>query len=245
MKNISKFSLIIFLLLMVSTVNAQISVKDVANDLPTNSSAFIDFSKIYYNSGNNDSKGMIIPSVNLGTFVFQYDPNSSTEYPTFFDGMVVYNNTASATTVTTGDNPSTSVSVVPGFYYFSNPNGEANGNLTSGVWKPIGDSTKVAITDNIIKDTNVTVNGAVEKVAKLAGTADGTSSFVTIGTGTLPANTVVKFRKAVIYDAAGDLVFETSAVAYNKATNVVKTGSGFINQVLPAGTYSVEVFYTP
>jgi hypothetical protein len=54
--------------------------------------------------------------------------------------MLVYNS-AIGTTLTTGNRSSTETAVTPGFYYFSNPDGASNGNITNGVWTPMGGGT--------------------------------------------------------------------------------------------------------
>lgn len=60
-------------------------------------------------------------------------------YPSYLDGMIIYN----IGTGLTNANPAlggVQISVSPGFYYFSNPNGAVNGNINSGQWKPFSSS---------------------------------------------------------------------------------------------------------
>ena len=107
-------------------------VNSAININAPNSSAFIDASS---NSGNNITtnigKGLLYPRVNLTTFAgFSGAPvGIPTSYPTYYDGMVVYN-TATGTAGIGG------TIVNPGFYYYTNKTTGVNG----GKWVRMNDS---------------------------------------------------------------------------------------------------------
>jgi hypothetical protein len=137
--------------------------------------------------------------------------------------------------------------VTPGFYYFSNPTGAAP-STTVGQWLPVGSgaaaaAATVVIANGTAVNNNVTVNGTVERVVRLTGiAADGVNTTLNLSAAITTAGvTVGKFRKASIYNAAGDLVMEATG-SYN--AGVLVTGNGFMNNLLPVANYSVELYYT-
>ncbi|WP_294243708.1 shufflon system plasmid conjugative transfer pilus tip adhesin PilV [uncultured Chryseobacterium sp.] len=121
-------------------MQAQIQINNGTNNTITNSNVILDGSTSFSTeagAGPNVGKGIIIPSVNLVNFEFDLTLADGSTFPTYFDGMIVYNN-ATGNTLTTGNRPSSSLAVTPGYYYFSNPNGASNGNITGGQWKAMG-----------------------------------------------------------------------------------------------------------
>lgn len=126
--------------MMSQSLMAQIGTQGVDNSIST-SNVLIDGSSgfsVEAGAGANVGKGIIIPSVDLVNFEFDLTIADGFTFPTYFDGMFVYNN-ATGATLTSGDRPSNSTNVTPGFYYFSNPDGYNNGNITDGQWIRIGD----------------------------------------------------------------------------------------------------------
>ncbi|WP_353078265.1 hypothetical protein [Flavobacterium sp.] len=123
----------------------------------TNSNVFLDASSSFSTEAGaapNTGKGIVLPSVDLVNFAFDLTLADGFTFPTYFDGMVVYNN-ATGTTLTTGNRSSVATSVTPGYYYFSNPNGANNGNVLSGVWKPLGGvsitgTSPIALTSGVV-----------------------------------------------------------------------------------------------
>lgn len=206
--------------------NAQVNVNNGTQaGIVNNSNAAIDLSGAFSaeaGAGAYVGKGVIVPSVDLVNFQFDLSLADGTTFPTFFDGMIVYNG-ATGTTLTTGNRSSTATAVVPGFYYFSNPNGSANGNITAGVWTPLGASALSVKSKTVV------------------GTANGTSA--TLSLASFTANEVTKFLGAKVYNSAGTQLIMTADNEYLTATNVLTTANGFIAQALPAGTYSVIVEY--
>ena len=158
--------------------NAQVKTHYPAEGIES-SNVFIDASgfdaKII---GNNfTGKGLVVPSVNLVEFEFTDVTNYIADgitFPTFYDGMIVYNNTT-GTTTTNGVRSSTAMPVVPGFYYFYNPEGfdiyqyygDAQMAVAAGVWKPLGGTSVTNFSEEslenilkyITKAINVTVIG--------------------------------------------------------------------------------------
>ena len=127
-------------LLTIGVLQAQIQTNNGVLNGVTGSNAMIDGSTYFSTQAGaqaNIGKGIIIPSVNLVNFEFSLTLADGVTFPTYFDGMIVYNN-ATGTTLTTGNRPVTAVAVIPGYYYFSNPNGSASGHIKNGKWIPLG-----------------------------------------------------------------------------------------------------------
>ena len=137
MKKITILSLFI---VGIQGLNAQINISHPPVIDRINSNVFLDASLNFSSAAgasNNVGKGLVVPSVDIVNFEFNADFLSSTDSPSFYDGMLVYNS-AIGTTLTTGNRSSTETAVTPGFYYFSNPDGATNENITGGVWTPMG-----------------------------------------------------------------------------------------------------------
>ncbi len=104
---------------------------------------FLDASSFYDQSLDPSSaaKGFVFPRVDLTSWEFAVDLlfSGSTFFPSFLDGMIVYNSGTGNTSVT-GNNPSVSTAVRPGFYLFSNPDGATNTSITDGKWVRLNDS---------------------------------------------------------------------------------------------------------
>jgi hypothetical protein len=142
MKKISILVLFAFIL-FANKIDAQILTNGNVSSSVLNSNVLIDGSTNYsveVGAGPNVGKGIIVPSVDLVNFAFDLSFADGSTFPTYFDGMVVYNRATGNTSIT-GNNPSTTTAVTPGFYYFSNPNGATNGNVTAGRWIAIGGGT--------------------------------------------------------------------------------------------------------
>lgn len=221
----------IFFLLVICVLSNNITAQvylpsaPVTNAIP-GSNVFLDASTSFSpeaSASNSEGKGIVIPRVDLVNFEFDLTYLDGGTFPSYLDGMVVYNG-VSGTTLTTGNRSSTATDVIPGFYYFSNPDGQANGNITGGIWTPLGGPSAT------IKSKTVT------------STATGTSATLDLGTTIIAASEVNTFLGAKIYDASGNLVM-TADSEYAKTTNILTTGNGFIAQALPAATYTVVVDY--
>ena len=247
-KHITTTILFSFLLAGLGSINAQILLRDTpTNGSASSSIAFIDGSSNPGYNGTNANyagKGILFPSMDL-TLALNGAPfdnasiGAASYNPNYYDGLVVYNTGTGAVTMGTS-----AADVAPGFYYYSNPSATT---WDTGVWTPMGGggaAAAAAIVDDTAVETGVTINASAEKVVRLSGTADGTSTHIDLGTSVLAANTVSDFRKAIVYDATSGHVVTESTGDYDVATNKFVTGNGLMNFLLDAGTYDVEVYYT-
>lgn len=243
MKNLYLFCVLV---ITSSTLFSQIRTNNPTGGTIGGHSAFLDASANLFSTSNNNGKGIAFPTTDLTVFTFNPSNGSSGSYPTAFHGFIVFN-TATGTTPATGAGVGNQA-VEPGFYYFNNPSPGFGFPLTAGQWIALGGGGGGGGAVTIVEDTPVpsaltTASGDVEQIIRLTGTADGTSTHIDLGTTTLAANTVKQFRKAVIYDSTDKLVLESTG-DYNSVTNVFVTGNGMTNVLLPAGDYSVELYYT-
>jgi outer membrane lipoprotein-sorting protein len=205
-----------------SFVSAQVRLTNINNSAVGNMSAFLDASS---NSTNNSStsvgKGMVFPRVTLSTFTFG---GAATGVPNAlfgrYDGMLVYNTSTSGTVPASGGN--TLGTLTEGYWFYENK----SSSLTGGTWKPLGGS------NTLVKSKLVLVTVA----------ANPTTAILNLGTAVIASNEVNTFLGAKIYDSSGNLVLRANS-AYDKATNDLTTGNGFMYQVLPAGDYEVVVEY--
>ena len=220
-----------------SVANSQILSNSVPAPAIAQSNAFLDASTNYgnINSGNNNKhKGLIFPDVDLRTFEFESTIADGATIPGYYDGMVVYNIGLGLT----GNSPATQgvqVNVAPGFYYFSNPSGNADGGVISGRWIPIGSpANNVVKTREVIKTINPGANTAIVNLN------DGDAG---AGSG-MSAVTVNEFIGAKVYvnNVAKDLQMSATS-GYNKVSNELTTGNGFMYQVLAPGTYRFVIEY--
>ena len=238
---------IIYILSLVITTSgySQIVSNNVIASTITNSNVLLDGSTNFSTesgAGSNTGKGIIIPSVDLVNFQFDLSLADTFTFPTYFDGMVVYNN-ASNNTLTNGNRSSTSTAVTPGFYYFSNPNGAANGNVTSGVWKPLGGTSNTSVKN--IDATEATTSTSIDgkQVYALTGTFTAVGIAATVKV-TIPTGMTGYYKMTTFQ---GGRTFREGITSFNidplvTADNVV-TGNGMYNEVYPAGTYTYTLEY--
>ncbi|SIR65443.1 hypothetical protein [Chryseobacterium sp. RU33C] len=134
------------------------TVNSDAVGIATNSSAFIDASSNTSINGNpNLGKGLIFPRTDLSTFTtFGGAPfGILNNYPTFYDGMIVYN-TKDGGVAGVG---ATDGTLKPGFWFYENKSSTVNG----GTWKQVSSSTTNLLT--IAGSTlTSTVNGVTSAV---------------------------------------------------------------------------------
>ena len=234
MKNIFVFALTITSFLSFSQIR---TYNEPAGTI-AGESTFLDASANAFTGTTNKAKGLAFPRTDLTTFTFINEGNFF-NFPTGYDGMVIYNTGTGISSVGGG------VSVTPGFYYFSNTS--SSGSTSTGTWKPLGssESPKIHIIENTATETNlVTANTATEKVISITGTADGITTHMDLGTSVLSEDTVVNFRKAIICDSNGTQVLVAKG-SYDSATNKFVTGNGMMNICLPAANdYKVELYFT-
>ncbi|CEJ70987.1 hypothetical protein SAMN05421866_1237 [Chryseobacterium oranimense] len=240
MKNI--FSLL--LLAGLGTVSyAQVLTNQPTNATITNSNVLLDGSTNFSTEAGAQpyvGKGVIIPSVDLVNFQFDLTLADSVTFPTYFDGMIVYNN-ATGNTLTTGNRSSTSTAVTPGYYFFYNPNGASNGNVTSGVWRPLGGGSAKFDVTSAETATNTLV--ASKQVYAIKGTFAATGSSTAVN---IPAPTgMTALYGITIYKAGTNTVYDRSLYSYTIATTAGNaiTGSPSMSVVYPAGTYDYVIEY--
>ena len=234
-----------YIFLLVSSLSfSQVLTNQSPSASAATSLAFIDgSSSSTYNGVANAGKGIVFPRTDLTAVTSVLDAGSlgSASYnPNYYDGLIVFN-TGTGAIPATGMGTSTD-DVSPGFYFYRNTGTAWN----TGVWKPMnGGTASVAITENTAVATNVVTTSAdAEQVISLTGSADGVSTHIDLGTTILAANTVKQFRKAIVYNASGNLVAIASG-SYDVTTNKFVTGNGMMNVLLPAAAdYKVELYYS-
>jgi len=179
-------------------------------------------------------KGMIIPSVDLINFEFDLTLADGATFPTYFDGMVVYNRSTGAT-LTTGVRSSTVTMVSPGYYYFFNPNGYTAQNVTGGKWRPIGDPRVIIGVSETPTNTIVISSQIFAVKGQFVVTAGNTT--ITLAN---PAGISSLYRITIYKDG---LAYANSLYSYNKSTGAAVTGSPGISSTYPAGTYDYTLEY--
>uniref|UniRef100_A0AAU6WNI8 Uncharacterized protein n=1 Tax=Chryseobacterium endophyticum TaxID=1854762 RepID=A0AAU6WNI8_9FLAO len=108
---------VLTVLMATSLLKAQVQINGGLTFGISNSNVMIDGSAGFSSqsgAGPYSGKGIIIPSVDLVNFQFNLTLAGGATFPTWFDGMIVYNN-ATGTTLTTGNRSSTAIVVTPGF----------------------------------------------------------------------------------------------------------------------------------
>ncbi len=235
------FAMIFVLTIFCSSLYSQVRVvNSVSNSSITDGSAFIDASSnTTINSSTNVGKGLLFPSTDLSTFDSFNNTGplgAPTNYPTYYDGFIVYNTKSGTSSIG-------SVAIEPGFYYYSNPN---QASATGGTWTKMGSAAASSVISTSATNTNLTnSNGGDELVIGLAGTANGTTTVMDLGTTNISADTVDQFRKAYIYDSEGGNLLLIATGTYTSLTNIFVTGNGMMNELLPASSsYYVELYYT-
>jgi hypothetical protein len=226
---------------------AQVANNGSTQNTASATSAFINASVSTFQSLNgfsqdgtgNNGKSLVFPRTDLTQFTFAtFSPG---DFPSNFDAAIVYNSGTGTTPASgsgVGNQP-----VTPGFYYFSNPGSSFNTN--SGQWLPFDNgSTRTDVVNNTVNNTNTIINGVPENVVRLDGTTGGTRTEITLDPAVISAGTVAELREARIYDQTGKLLMIASS-DYDATTNIMTTGDGMVNKLLPAGTYTVELFFLP
>jgi hypothetical protein len=238
MKN--KFILPAFFLLFGVTIQGQISLSHSPNIDISGSSVFLDASTLFSpeaGSPNSTGKGLVVPGVDLVNFQFELALADGITFPSYFDGMIVYNR-STGSTLTSGNRPSTATAVTPGFYYFSNPNGATNGNVTGGVWTAMAGATAKDVTSTEIA-LSTKINGAQLYAINGTFTASGTSPSVSV---TVPSG-MTGYYSLITYQNGKTFRREIYSFDTASSTNNVICGNGIYSEVLPAGTYNYVLEY--
>ncbi|MCE4066117.1 hypothetical protein [Chryseobacterium gleum] len=229
-------------LAMFQYTNAQVRTNGFASGNIAGQGAFLDASGSTggFTDSVNDGKGLVFPRTNLTTFTFATPVTDEDNFPTAYDGMIVYN-TATGTTVS-----GIATSVTPGYYYFSNPTGgTANGFATStGRWVSLSTSPKVTVgTTETTTNTIINTTAGDKQLYAIKGTftASGTSTAVNIPA---PAGMSAMYG-ITIYKAGTNTVYDRSLYSYTIATTAGNaiTGSPSMSVVYPSGTYDYVLEY--
>jgi hypothetical protein len=230
----------IFLLLSLiipSVFIAQVQTNGSVGATLGNTNYFLDASA---SEGFATSTGKLLgfPRVNLTQF--QFNPQIAVDEVvlSFFDGAVVYNS-GTGNSATGTNNPSTATAVTPGFYYFSNPNGVANGNVTAGVWTAMGGGATAKDVTSTEIALSTKINGAQLYAINGTFTASGTSPSVSV---TVPSG-MTGYYSFITYQNGKTFRREIYSFDTASSTNNVICGNGIYSEVLPAGTYNYVLEY--
>ncbi|SDQ73073.1 hypothetical protein SAMN05421664_2363 [Chryseobacterium soldanellicola] len=250
MKKIVLLSILCFL--SSNVYYSQIATNQATVATITDENPFLDASSNFdqsANSSNTVGKGLVYPRTDLTTWVFKTDIIDGINFPTGFDGMIVYN-TGTGNTLTGTDNPTVVSSVAPGFYYFSNPiaAGSVTGSaaVSTGRWLPLGGGGKVDVT-TAETTTNNLVGGRQIYARKGTFTVNGTSTAPTSyapAAITVPASATASIYRVTVYKAGTGSIFANGVYSYDITNGNLITGSPSMSVVYPTGTYDYVVEYT-
>ena len=191
---------------------------------------------------NNFGKGLIYPRTDLTQWSFVTTMLDGVFLPTYFDGMIVFNTGTGATPIT-GNNPTTSTNVIPGFYYFSNPGPVTD--YKTGQWKTLSSSGG---TNTLLGSSNKltsTVNGVTATLTPAAGTITNTIGFDATGvlvkqtTASLPVTNTIANPVNTITSTVNGIVSTTSAVNTNTLTAATSALTSTVNGVAATLTPAV------
>jgi len=138
--------IILFLIITIcigSNSYAQILSNQSVSSAIVNENPFMDASTNFGEISDNRGKGLAFPQTDLTIFTFRTASFDGVQFPSAFDGMIVYNigigNTVAGQGVITP--------VIRGFYYFSNPTADMNNQyISDGHWVRIADQYDLKIT---------------------------------------------------------------------------------------------------
>jgi hypothetical protein len=256
-----KFFIISIALIALKT-NAQIySNTSIESVSIFNSNVLLDGSSTYSveaGAGSNVGKGIIIPSVDLANFEFDLSLADGSTFITYFDGMIVYNNATGSTSIL-GNRSSTVIDVVPGFYYFSNPNGynisqNSSGStsldvakeaISGGVWTALGSGSNIKNYTTTPIKTATSIDGAQVWAVKGSFVATGTTALVSV---IMPVGMTGYYKMTTYLQGLSVKTFRSDISEFKMTplvpnTDNVVTGNGLFSEVYPAGTYDYTLEY--
>lgn len=237
------------------TANAQIRLGNsstVSN--AKSSSAFLDASSSpQYQLNDNVGKGLLFPAVDLSQFTaFRGVPvGEFDDYPSFFDGMIVYNTHVGGTVgggVTTAGK--TDGELTRGYWYYDNP--EIVGrNTTTGTWRSLsasGGDSNVIINEGTENITNIIIDG--QPVYSYKGKFQmgaGSNSTAKVSLAGLPTGVINSkgVYKITIFQGTGSekKYYANGAYSLDLASSTLVTGSPNISSRYPDGTYEYIIEY--
>jgi hypothetical protein len=173
-----------------------------------NSPAFIDgSSNTAANGSSNVGKGLIFPRVDLTSMTSfpSVTVGLANSFPTYFDGMVVYN-TATSGIAGVGNTQGT---LTPGYWYYSNN----SLTTTGGTWKPLGSAGTTT--------TQISLTSAFTPAGTSPGqVAYNTSAFAPTG--------LVYWDGTKWQPIAGDPIIGNEVVNATPNKGLVRSGSGTV-----------------
>lgn len=237
--------LLIIALSVFSFSDAQIKASAAVDAVNAGENAFLDASSYSDTSnwGQSQARGLVFPQVDLVQFRFETHIVDTDNFPTAFDGMIVYN-------VGTGNTAdpalSTQSEVEPGFYYFHNPQGKTlvaggttgNATVAQGQWIPLGSGGSATIKNSetrLGKIDNVQLYGIKDSFTVNA--TDGAKVAINFPSG------LSSIYSIKIYDRATKKLVASSLSSYDVANNKAVTGMGNMSIPLPPATYDYVLEY--
>lgn len=210
------------------------------------SNAFLDSSSNTVNfegeEDRNIGRGLVFPQTDLSTFQLNAEAADGLNFPTYYDGMIVYNTNEGGTTSDSSLTTQTE-NLTKGFYYFSNPDGKTNGSISGGKWVKILDGKELASGVTSGKFWSLNGNAGTTEVVvdkqsgkiksgNFIGTTDEKS--LTLATNNIPRLTIGK-DGGLIKEDVGGTKFDFVLKVYGKA----KFDKGIVTS---ASTYPDYVF---
>ncbi|AFL97967.1 hypothetical protein ACQ1Q1_02355 [Ornithobacterium rhinotracheale] len=119
------------------SANAQVLTNGLPKAQLLDTNYFLDASNFQGEADLSTGKLLGFPKTDLTKFKFNLDVVTDEVVLSGFDGVVVYN-MAKGTTGSDAATQGKQVSVTPGFYYFSNPNGAETQSVANGQWVRLG-----------------------------------------------------------------------------------------------------------
>ncbi len=236
-------------------VQAQIRVSNSSLIInAVRSSAFLDAASTpQYNNSPILGKGLLFPSVDLSLFTkFSGVPvGEMDDYPTFYDGMIVYNTKVGGEVangaLTAGKTAGT---LARGYWYYDNPvvSGQTR-TLITGTWRPLTPSvedSKVIINSNVENTTNLIIDG--KPVYAYKGTftmAAGSTAKIDLQLPDLVKNSADGLYRITIFQGvdANKKYYANGVYSLDVATGLAVTGSPGISSRYPDGTYEYVIEY--
>jgi hypothetical protein len=194
-----------------------------------NSPAFVDASSNpMVNNSQNLGKGLVFPRVDLSNFTLPaltggYGKN--TNFPTFLDGMIVYNKNTGGTAGV----GSTEGTLTPGYWYYENKSGTESG----GTWKPLSSGSSVG--SALTGSASIVIDGDSIMRAALTGdvTAVANSNATVIATGAV--NTAKLADNSVTSAKIVDATIATADLADNAVATAKINGAAVTQDKLADG----------
>ena len=242
--NLYKKTAITFVLMFsINSVSAQVRIfNSSTNPAVVNTPVFLDASSNTVANGNaSNGKGLLFPRTNLTTMTsFPADGGTGipSNYPTRFDGMIVYN-TATSGVAGVGTTQGT---LSPGYWYYDNK----SATNTGGTWKPLTTAATSPVVNigTLETTTNTQIAGSQVYAVKGTFTTTGTSTAITLPTlgSTASLYSITIFKKSATGNGAKK-VYAKDLFSYDPATGAAVTGSPSISVVYPLDTYDYVMEY--